>query len=82
MQYRIIRIYGAAGHGKGMVDAMSSYGVKSILHWNIIGTLLPIITHRNIITHYYTLFQSSSEICVYLQFREHQRECSWLQKNK
>ena len=28
---RIIQVYGAAGHGKGMIDAMSSFGVKSIL---------------------------------------------------
>ena len=34
---RIIRIYGAAGHGKGVIDAMSSFGVKSILKKDIIG---------------------------------------------
>ena len=28
---RIIRIYGAAGHEKGVIDAMSSSAVKSIL---------------------------------------------------
>ena len=28
---RIICLYGAAGHGKGLIDAMSSFGVKSIL---------------------------------------------------
>ena len=27
---RIIRIYGAAGHGKSMIDVMSSFGVKSV----------------------------------------------------
>ena len=27
---RIIRIYGAAGHGKGLIDAMSSFGIKAI----------------------------------------------------
>ena len=32
-----IRIYGAAGHWKGMIDVMSSFGVKSILKRDIIG---------------------------------------------
>ena len=33
----IIRIYGAAGHGRGLIDAMmSSFGVKSILRRDII----------------------------------------------
>ena len=27
----IVRIYGAAGHGKGLIDSMSSFGCKSIL---------------------------------------------------
>ena len=34
---RIIGIYGAAGHGKGLIDAMSSFDVKSILKKDIIG---------------------------------------------
>ena len=33
---RIIRLYGAAGHGKGLIDAMSSFGVKSILRKDIV----------------------------------------------
>ena len=33
---RIIRVYGAAGHGKGLIDAMSSFGVKSILREDIV----------------------------------------------
>ena len=28
---QIARLYGAAGHGKGLIDTMSSFGVKSIL---------------------------------------------------
>ena len=32
----IIRIYGAAGHGKGLIGAMSSFGVKVILKRDII----------------------------------------------
>ena len=50
---QIIRIYGATGHGKGLVNAMSSFGVKSILR-------------RDIAIQW---FQSSSERCSYLQFR-------------
>ena len=25
-----VRIFGAAGHGKGLIDAMTSFGVKSV----------------------------------------------------
>ena len=34
---KIIRIYGAAGHGKGLIDAMSSFVVKSILRRDVVG---------------------------------------------
>ena len=33
---RIVRLYGAAGHGKGLIDAMSSFVVKSILRKDIV----------------------------------------------
>ena len=33
---RIIRTYGAAGHGKGVIDAMSSFGVKNVLRHDIV----------------------------------------------
>ena len=33
---RLIRLYGAAGHGKELIDAMSSFGVKSILRKDIL----------------------------------------------
>ena len=33
---RIVWLYGAAGHGKGLIDAMSSFGVKSILRKDIV----------------------------------------------
>ena len=33
---RIIRTYGAAGHGKGAIDAMSSFGVRNILRKDIV----------------------------------------------
>ena len=32
---RIIRTYGAAGHGKGAIDGMSSFGVKNILYFKV-----------------------------------------------
>ena len=32
----IVRIFGAAGHGKGLIDAMSSFGVKAILRRDIV----------------------------------------------
>ena len=31
----ILRVYGAAGHGKGLTDAMSSFRVKNILRQSI-----------------------------------------------
>ena len=34
---QIIRIYGAAAHGKGLIDVMSSFGVKSIPKRDIVG---------------------------------------------
>ena len=33
---RIIRTYGAAGHGKGTIDAVSSFGVKNVLRRDIV----------------------------------------------
>ena len=51
----IVRIFGAAGHRKGLIDAMSSFGVKSILR-------------RDIIT-LDKWFSDSKEICEYLTFR-------------
>ena len=49
------RIYGAAGHGKGLIDAMSSFGVKGILRRDIIGND--------------EWFSNSDEICDYLSMR-------------
>ena len=47
---RIIRTYSADGHGKGVIDAMSSFGVKNILD---------IVTHD-------VFFNNSAEIADYL----------------
>lgn len=33
---RLIRTYGAAGHGKGAIDGMSSFGVKNVLRHDIV----------------------------------------------
>ena len=38
LMYGIVRVYGAAGHGKGVVDAMSVFGVKTLLRTAIIKT--------------------------------------------
>ena len=32
----IVRIFGAAGHGKGLIDAISSFGIRSVLRCDII----------------------------------------------
>ena len=48
---RIIRIYGAARHGKRLVDTVSSFGVKAILR-------------RDIVSHD-CWFESSNDICEY-----------------
>ena len=50
--FRIIRIYGAAGHGKGLIDAVSSFGVKATLR-------------RDIVSHDCWL-ESNNDICEYL----------------
>ena len=55
----IIRIYGAAGHGKGVIDAMSSFVVKSILKRDIIGLDV--------------WFGDSHDICEYLNMRKDPR---------
>ena len=51
----ILRIFGASGHGKGLIDSMSSFGCKSILRRDIIGKDV--------------WFSSSEEICDYLSLR-------------
>ena len=56
---RIIRIYGAAGRGKGVIDAMSSFGVKSFLKRDIIGLDV--------------WFGDSRDICEYLDMRKEPR---------
>ena len=56
---RIIRIYGAAVHGKGVIDAMSGFGVKSILKRDIIGLDV--------------WFGDSRDICEYLDMRKDPR---------
>ena len=53
---RIIRLHGAAGHGKGLIDAMSSFGVKSILRRDIVGLDV--------------WFGNSKEMCDYLDLRK------------
>ena len=53
---KIIRIYGAAGHRKGLIDAMSRCCVKSILLCDIVGLD--------------QWFADSKEVCQYLRFRK------------
>ena len=33
----LVYIYGAAGHGKGLIDAMSAFGCKNLLRMDILG---------------------------------------------
>ena len=56
---RIIRLYGAAGHGKGLIDAMSSFRVKSILTRDIVGLDV--------------WFGNIKEMCDYLDLRKDPR---------
>ena len=60
-EYNVIiaRIYGAAGHGKGLIDAMSSFGVKSIIR-------------KDIVTHD-VWFDSAEDISDYLKRRNNGR---------
>ena len=52
---RIIRTYGAAGHGKGAIDGMSSFGVKNVLRKDI-------VTHN-------VFFNKSEEVVDYLEIK-------------
>ena len=45
---RIVRTYGAAGHGKGAIDAMSSFGVKNVLRKDI-------VTHDVFLNNFYNM---------------------------
>ena len=55
---RIIRTYGAAGHGKGAIDTMSSFGVKNILREDI-------VTHD-------VFFNNSCDMAEYLAMKNSQ----------
>ena len=55
----VMRVYGAAGHGKSLIDAMSSFGVKNILR-------------QSIITNDWW-FENSLDICSHLTARCNQR---------
>ena len=55
---RIIRTYGAAGHGKGAIDAMSSFGVKNVLR-------------KDIVT-YDVFFNNSDDMVEYLESKNPQ----------
>ena len=51
--------YSAAGHGKSLIDAMSSFGVKSTLRRDVVGLD--------------QWFADSKEMCQYLRFRNYKR---------
>ena len=53
---RIIRTYGAAGHGKGAIDTVSSFGMKNVLR-------------KDIVT---VFFNSASEMVGYLESKNPQ----------
>ena len=52
---RIIRTYGAAGHGKGAIDGKSSFGVKNVLRKDI-------VTHN-------VFFNKSEKVVDYLEIK-------------
>ena len=54
---RIIRTYGAAGHEKGAIDGMSSFGVRNVLRKNIVA---------------YVFFNKSEDIVNYLTVKNPQ----------
>ena len=58
---RIIRTYGAAGHGKGVIDAMSSFGVKNVLR-------------KDIVTHD-VFFNTSEDIQNHLSLLHYYKSC-------
>lgn len=52
----IIQIYGPASHRKGLIDAMSSFGVKSVFKTDIVGLGV--------------WFANSQEVCQYLDLHK------------
>ena len=52
---QIIHTYGAAGHGKGAIDGVSSFGVKNVLRKDI-------VTHN-------VLFNKSEDVVDYLEIK-------------
>ena len=58
---RIIRTYGAAGHGKGVIDALPNFSVKNILR-------------KDIVTHD-VFFNNSCEMAEYLASKNIQYYC-------
>ena len=56
---KTIKIYYAAGHRKGLIDAMSSFGVKSILSREVVGLD--------------QWFADSKKMCQHLRYRNYNR---------
>ena len=56
---KIVRVFGAGGHGKGIIDAMSAFGVKGILRRDIAGLEL--------------WWKDRHDICEYLKGKEDDR---------
>ena len=48
-------MHGAASHGKGLIDAMSSFGVKSIMRRYVVGLV--------------QWFADIKKMCQYLRFK-------------
>ena len=59
---RIIRTYGVAGHGKGVIDALSNFSVKNILR-------------KDIVTHD-VFFNNSCDMAEYLASKNLQYYCN------
>ena len=55
---QIICLYGAVGHGKGLIDAMSRFGAKSILRKDIVTGDVG--------------YKNSEEMCLHLRKVQHE----------
>ena len=67
-QVRIVQLYGAAGHGKGLIETMSCFSVKSILRKDIVKSIL----RKDIVTGH-VWCKNSEGMCGHL--RKNQPDC-------
>ena len=62
----IVTFYGTSGHGKGLVDAISSFGVKAPIHRTVLTEDFSYLNAQNIYDYLTQFFQNDSKKHYYL----------------